>query len=90
MSGERFDIQHFTYRVDERRGTYDNIKITAGNLGIERIVPPAGDEYAFGVQRWKRTIEVSVSPTGRSVQVYVDGNLIPPTPSDDQGVDSNG
>lgn len=42
-------------------------------LGVERIVPPAGEEYAYTVDRWRKRVEVAVSPTGRSVRVWVDG-----------------
>lgn len=43
---------------------------------VEHIVPPAGDEYAFDVQHYKRHVEVYVSPTGRSVRVFVDGQEV--------------
>jgi hypothetical protein len=49
------------------------IRTRAGNRGKERIVPPAGDDYAFEVERWARDVEVYVSRTGRSVRVWVDG-----------------
>lgn len=52
---------------------YRQVAINAGPLGYERIVPPAGEDYAFDVARWKRRVEVVVSPTGRSVRVFVDG-----------------
>lgn len=41
-----------------------------------RIVPPAGDEYAFDVQHYRRQVEVYVSPSGRSVRVWVDGEEV--------------
>lgn len=61
------DVKHFRFQG------YDQIEVSAGNLGVERVVPPAGDEHAFDVQRWKRRVTITVSPTGRSVRVWVDG-----------------
>jgi hypothetical protein len=51
--------------------------IDAGPRGVERIVPPAGEAYAFEVQTWARNVVVYVSPKGRSVRVWVDGVEIP-------------
>lgn len=51
--------------------------IKAGNRGKRRVVPPAGESYAFDVTQWARRVEIHVSPTGRSVRVWVDGVLIP-------------
>lgn len=52
------------------------LHVRAGNRGVKRIVPPAGENYAFDVPQWARRIEVSVSPTGRSVRVWVDGEEV--------------
>lgn len=54
-------------------GGYLSLLIGAGNRGTERIVPPIGEDYAFDRQKWARRVEVSISPTGRSVRVWVDG-----------------
>lgn len=54
-----------------------SVKVLAGNRGKERVVPPAGVRHAFERQRWARSVEVYVSPTGRSVRVFVDGVEIP-------------
>lgn len=35
----------------------------------ERIVPPAGEDYAFD----RDVVEVYASPTGRSIRLFVDG-----------------
>lgn len=59
--------------VENAHQGYRQLSITAGRRGVERVVPPAGEEYAFDVQHWARRVEVSVSPTGRSVRVWVDG-----------------
>jgi hypothetical protein len=58
-------------------GEYRIVKIDAGNRGTKRIVPPAGEAHAFNVDQWARRVEVSVSPTGRSVRVWVDGREVP-------------
>jgi hypothetical protein len=51
--------------------------IKVGNRGTKRVVPPAGERYAFEVTEWARRVTVSVSPSGRSVRVWVDGHEIP-------------
>lgn len=57
---------------------YSVMTIDAGNRGTERVVPPAGEAYAFDRQLWARSVQVSVSPTGRSVRVFVDGVEVKP------------
>jgi hypothetical protein len=52
---------------------YRNIRVRAGRPHTERIVPPAGEDFAFEVQRWGHEVLVCVSPTGRSVRVWLDG-----------------
>lgn len=52
---------------------YEILHVKAGNRGERRIVPPAGEDHAFTVTDWARRVQVSVSPTGRSVRVWVDG-----------------
>lgn len=71
MSG---NIDASLYTFQER----DIIHVRCGRHRTERVVPPAGEEYAFDVERWDHRVEVSVSPTGRSVQVYVDGEKVYP------------
>lgn len=51
--------------------------LKAGPLPSERIVPPAGEEHAFDVERWQWDIEVYRSPKGRSIRVFVNGAEIP-------------
>lgn len=53
------------------------IEVVAGPRGTKRVVPPAGEKDAFDVPLWCRRVTVSVSPTGRSVRVFVDGKEIP-------------
>lgn len=55
---------------------YGAVILQAGWKGTETIVPPAGPEYSFEVDLWARRVEVSISPTGRSVRVWVDGNEV--------------
>ena len=66
-----FHIRHIG--VETSRGGWDVLKIGAQPTFVERIVPPAGEAHAFDVQHYRRNVEVYVSPTGRSVRVWVDG-----------------
>lgn len=75
------DIQHFDitlgrYGQGDRAG-YQTLIVSAGDRGVEHVVPPAGDAYAFDRRLWARRVEVTVSPTGRSVRVFVDGDEVP-------------
>lgn len=58
-------------------GGYHSLIVNAGPRGEERVVPPAGEQHAFTRQVWKRRVEICVSPTGRSVRVWVDGEEVP-------------
>ena len=73
---DTLDIQTIAWRPDERSGYYRTVVIRAGRHRTERVVPPAGEEHAFDRGLWDHRIEVSVSPTGRSVQVFVDGERV--------------
>jgi hypothetical protein len=55
----------------------DVIVVEAGVRTTERVVPPAGEAYAFDRHIWTRRVEVYVSATGRSVRVWVDGQEVP-------------
>lgn len=66
------EVDHY-----ERDG-YVVANIGAGNDGTTRVVPPAGEAYAWDRQEWRRRVSISVSPTGRSVRVWVDGVEVPP------------
>ena len=71
----KFSIQEFV--VQGREGIYyDVLKVGAMPTFVERIVPPAGEAFAFDVQHYRRSVEISVSPTGRSVRVWVDGREV--------------
>ena len=71
MNGDPFTTRH--YRIAHRGGIWNVLNVRAQPTFVERIVPPAGEDHAFDVQHYKREVEVSVSPTGRSVRVWVDG-----------------
>ncbi len=45
--------------------------VNAGYLGTERVVPPAGEKYAFDRMLWRFQFEIYTSPTGRSVRLWV-------------------
>lgn len=60
-----------------RHAGYVLVIVKAGPRPAERVVPPAGEAYAFDAVRWARSVEVTVSPTGRSARVWVDGVEIP-------------
>jgi len=68
------------FRIERRRNDHLShvLKIDVVPTTTERVVPPAGEDHAFDVQHFRRSIEVYVSPTGRSVRVWVDGVEIPP------------
>lgn len=67
-----FDVHHFGYEGREL------LTVRLGNDGTQRIVPPAGERFAFDRTIWRRTVECAVSPTGRSVRVWVDGVEVKP------------
>lgn len=58
-----------------RQGAWE-LFVCAGYRGTTRVVPPAGEDYAFTVTEWARRVAVHVSPTGRSVRVWVDGTEV--------------
>lgn len=71
MSVEHVTMRETTWR--DPKGQHVQVTVQAGRKRVERIVPPAGEQYAFDVDIWPRTVNVYVSPTGRSVRVFVDG-----------------
>jgi hypothetical protein len=68
-----FHIRRISWRPLKGRGDYRTLHIDIEPTFSERVVPPAGEDYAFNVQHYRSSVEISVSPTGRSVQVFVDG-----------------
>lgn len=67
---DHYEVRHLTFP----KGSC--VKVDAGFRGHERVVPPAGEEYAFHRSTWARRVEVYVSPAGRSVRVFVDGEEV--------------
>ena len=65
-----FEVSHY-----EHEG-YHVLNVRACNRGEKRIVPPAGEDYAFEVTDWAKRVEISVSPAGRSVRVWIDGEEV--------------
>lgn len=70
-----FKVKEFTF--GHRDGIYTVLDVSCVPTFVETIVPPVGEDWAFDVQHYRRHIQISVSPTGRSVQVFVDGRRIP-------------
>lgn len=58
-----------------RFGSHETIIVSAGDPKVERIVPLAGERYAFERVVWQRRVEVTVSPSGRA-RVWVDGREV--------------
>lgn len=67
---KHLDVAFATYEGGEQA------TVRAGFRGAERIVPPAGDDYAFNRDIWMHEVSVYVSPGGRSVRLFIDGNEI--------------
>jgi hypothetical protein len=74
---DHIEADRFTYEPKAGRGAYTVLNVRAGNRGTRRVVPPAGEDYAYDRQEWARRVQVNVSPTGRSVRVFVDGREVP-------------
>lgn len=72
MTGDRIDDEHFDVTVIRFRET-QTVKVRAGRKRTKRIVPPAGEEWAFDMVEWPHEVEVYVSKTGRSVRLWIDG-----------------
>jgi hypothetical protein len=60
-------------------GGHREVVVRAGRMKTERIVPPAGEAFAFDREVWPRRVSIAVSPTGRSVRVWVDGVEVKPS-----------
>lgn len=82
MTNPQIDVTHYDLSgiVHKGRPLGNEVVVRAGNRGKKRVVPPAGKRYAFDRQLWDREVTVYVSPTGRSVRVYVDGAEIKKKP----------
>lgn len=81
MADEQLDVTYAVYNNDgsalgKRLDGARSLIVRAGRRKVRHVVPPAGDDYAFDVQEWEREVTVYVSPTGRSVRVWVDGKEV--------------
>ena len=63
-------------RFSHRGGMYENVTVRAGIPNVVHVVPPSGEKYAFDRVDYPHEVQITVSPTGRSVQVYVDGKRV--------------
>jgi len=70
---EHIDVMTYAFKPDERRGLYHSVVVRAGKSWTETIGP---EGYERDVKRWPHRIQVAVSPTGRSVSVYVNGEKV--------------
>jgi hypothetical protein len=61
-----------------KRGDHHTVIVNAGRPKTVHVVPPAGEDHAFDRQDWPVEVQVSVSPTGRSVSVFVNGKKVHP------------
>jgi len=66
--GDEYDIRRTRFE-----GGAVQIEITGGRKTVERIVPPAGEKYAFDSVQWEHRLTVYVSPQGRSFRLFIDG-----------------
>lgn len=64
--------ENYSIHVYQREG-YETVVVNAGTPSVERVVPNLGESYAFDRVVWPRRVTVTVSPTGRSVRVWIDG-----------------
>lgn len=79
MSGkDHFDLGLYTFGNDDKDPLKDYfmVRVKAGRQKSQRIVPPAGEDYAFERVDFPVNVEVMISPTGRSVQVHVNGERV--------------
>ena len=88
MIEDAFDITHAVYSEETAiRGLQggQQLIINAGPRGRENWagVDSDGEENAYERKLWARHVTIYVSPTGRSVRVFVDGDEVhkgaPPT-----------
>jgi hypothetical protein len=77
VADNQIEASRLTYQAKPGGGEYQALHVRAGRRGSTRVVPPGGEDYAYNRPEWARTVGVYVSPTGRSVRVYVDGHEVP-------------
>lgn len=72
-----WDLRVGQWRLDRREsGPRAFVDLNVGHRGYETIVPPAGEQFSFERDLWAHEIQVSISPTGRSVRVHVNGKEV--------------
>lgn len=76
MGAEDVEVTRFVAEARPGRGHHQFVMVDAGAPWVEHIVPPAGEDYAFDRTRRPVRVEVAVSPTGRSVSVFVNGTHV--------------
>jgi hypothetical protein len=59
-----------------RPAPYTIAQVYAGAPTVEHVVPPAGERYAFDRKDWPVNVQVTVSPSGSTVQVHVNGERV--------------
>lgn len=74
--GALLEIDSFYAEIRKGQGQHQILKVSAGKPVTETIVPPAGERWAFTRTTRPTNIEVCVSPTGRSVQVFINGQKV--------------
>ena len=57
-------------------GPHVEVIVKTGKMKVEHVIPPAGERFAFDREDWPHRVVVSVSPTGRSVHIWKDGEKI--------------
>jgi hypothetical protein len=63
---------------------YSTLKVDVAPVGEEPLPPIPGEPGPRTRTVYRRRVEITVSPTGRSVRIYVDGVEIPATPKGDR------
>lgn len=78
MSGsDHCKVDFYTFSENDKQlGGYFVARVRAGRKKVKRVVPPAGEDYAFDREDWPVDVEITVSPTGRGVQVHVNGERV--------------
>lgn len=76
MSAEHVDVRCIAAEFRPGRGEHHVVIVRAGVPTVTHVVPPAGEAHAFDRTDFPVEVQVSVSPSGRSVQVYVNGALV--------------
>lgn len=63
------------YYDDKRRGRYETVSVKADLMKTETVTAPG---HSWERKTYRHNVQVYVSPTGRSVQIFVNGNKVYP------------